>query len=91
MSSHISKATHCYVARNEECGCVIGVVTDLRDKNTGLSVGEFIADGLIVERVDWKTYQQRIVNESTFLSCPHGQMKMVFDPAGEVDKDEKQA
>lgn len=85
----MNKPTHTYVAR-KDCGCCLGVVVDLRDKNTGASVGEFIGDGLTVERVDWKTYQE-ICKEKTFLSCPHGQLSLPLDPVGEVDKGEKSA
>lgn len=84
-----NKPTHVYIAR-KECGCCVGLVTDLRNKSTGQSVGEFIGDGLTVDRVDWKTYQE-ICKEETFMTCPHGQMTLLLDPVGEVDKGEKTA
>ena len=70
-----SKPTHVYVARTE-CGCVVGLVTDMRNKSTGEHVAEFIADGLAVNRVDWLTYQNKICKEQTFMNCPHGQLAL---------------
>lgn len=86
----MNKPTHVYIARND-CGCCIGVAVDLRNRNTGKSVGGFISDGLYIERVDWETYREKIQKEKTFLSCPHGQSTLRLDPVGEVDKGEKQA
>lgn len=71
-----TKPTHVYVAR-KDCGCVIGLVTDLRDKSTGEGVAEFIGDGYTVSREDWQTYKDRICKEETFMACPHGQMSLV--------------
>lgn len=71
----VTKPTHAYIARRS-CGCVVGVVTDYQDKSTGEAVGEWIADGLAIERVDWNTYRNKIANEKTFLSCPHGQLTL---------------
>lgn len=70
-----TKPTHVYVGR-KECGCVVGLVTDRRDKDTGQGVSDFIADGLIVDRVDWSTYKDKISLEETFMNCPHGQLAL---------------
>ena len=70
------KPTHVYVAR-KDCGCVIGLVTDMRDKRTGKHVAEFIADGLVVTREDWRTYRNTISKEETFMNCPHGQLSLL--------------
>lgn len=59
----------CWVAR-KACGCVIGVCTDFRDKATGQRVAEFIAAGLLCERVSWPRYRE-IATEPTFFACPH--------------------
>ena len=64
-----------YIARKPLCGCIVGVATDNRDRRTGDAVGEFIADGLIVERTDWQTYV-KLAHEDTFMNCPHGQMPL---------------
>lgn len=70
-----SKPTHVYVGRTE-CGCVVGLVTDMRNKSTGEHVAEFISDGLAVNRVDWPTYVNEICKEATFMNCPHGQLAL---------------
>jgi len=70
-----TKPTHVYVGR-KDCGCCVGLITDRRDKDTGDSVSEFIADGLTVDRVDWRTYTEKISKEPTFMNCPHGQIAM---------------
>jgi hypothetical protein len=67
--------THVYVAR-KLCGCVVGLVTDLGDKQTGKHVAEFIGSGLAVNRHDWATYREKIALELTFMACPHGQSAM---------------
>ena len=59
-----------YVARRE-CGCVVGLATDLRDKSTGEAVAEFIADGLTVDRFELHVYTEEICKEETFMNCPH--------------------
>jgi hypothetical protein len=69
------KPTHVYVGR-KECGCVIALATDMRDKHTGDNVAEFISDGLTVDRVDWETYKEKISLEETFMKCPHGQLAL---------------
>jgi hypothetical protein len=43
-------ATHAYAAR-AECGCVEAITVDTSDARTAKAVGEFIRDGLAVERV----------------------------------------
>jgi hypothetical protein len=72
-----TRPTHVYVAR-KDCGCVIGLVADLRDKSTGEHVSEFIGDGLIVERCDWMTYTNEVCKEETFMKCPHIQLTMMI-------------
>ena len=68
-----------YIARKPLCGCILGVATDNRDRHTGDAVGEFIADGLIVERIDWQTYAE-LAQGDTFMNCPHGQMSLGLEP-----------
>ena len=70
------KPTHVFVAR-KDCGCVVGLVTDTRDKRTGKHVAEFIAAGLAVTREDWRTYRDIISQEDTFMQCPHGQLSLL--------------
>lgn len=56
MSREIEKATHVYIGRIK-CGCVVAVVIDTMDKETGNDVAEFIASGYAIERMtfeDWK-------------------------------------
>lgn len=60
---------YCYIAR-KVCGCVIGVCTDQRNKDTARSVAEFISGGLTVDRVVWARYRE-IAKEPTFFACPH--------------------
>ena len=71
-----------YVARKPDCRCVIGLVSDFMDKETGKAVGELIGEGLIVDRVSFDQYKKDICNESTFMNCPHGQISFIgIDPA----------
>lgn len=63
-----TKPTHCYVGRDKG-GCAVMVISDLGDKWTGKAVGEAIADGLTIERVDWQTYVDVISEEPTFMNC----------------------
>lgn len=76
MTRSEQKPTHVYVAR-KDCGCVVGLVSDLRDKSTGDHVSEFIADGLAVTREDWQTYAEKISKESGFMNCTHGQQRLI--------------
>lgn len=64
-----------YVARKQPCGCVLGLVTDDADKDTGRAVGEFIGWGMTVDRVSWRVYREEISNEPTFMDCPHREPK----------------
>lgn len=66
-----------YVAR-KDCGCIVGVATDNRDHTTGDHVRDFIADGLIVERIDWETYV-KLAQADTFMNCPHGQISLSLE------------
>lgn len=59
-----------YVAR-KSCGCVCGICTDYRDKDTGKYVAEWIKDGLIVTHATWTEYKDVICKEATFMDCPH--------------------
>lgn len=59
-----------YVARKQPCGCVVGLVSDYADKQTGQYVAEFIAEGCSIERVDMETYRT-ICNDPGFMNCPH--------------------
>ena len=71
----MDKPTHVYVAR-QSCGCVVGLVSDLRDKFTGQSVSEFIADGCTVDRVTWDDYKNKVSVEPGFMDCQHGQLAL---------------
>lgn len=70
-----SRPTHVYVAR-KDCGCCIGIASDMRDRETGEGVAEWIGDGYTVDRVDWNTYRESVCKEETFMSCPHGQLAL---------------
>lgn len=69
MSAIDTSNKFCYVAR-KSCGCVIGVCTDMKDRDTARNVAEFISGGLTVDRVAWTQYQV-IAKEPTFFACPH--------------------
>jgi hypothetical protein len=43
-------ATHSYIGV-KSCGCVVSVVVDFGDKETARWVGNFIKEGLTIERV----------------------------------------
>jgi hypothetical protein len=62
------KLTHTYVGRDKG-GCVVMLISDQGDEWTGQVVGEAIADGLTIERVDWETYVNVISKEPTFMKC----------------------
>lgn len=62
------RPTHCYIGRDKG-GCVVTLISDMGNKWTGREVGEAIANGLTIERVDWDTYVNVISNESTFMKC----------------------
>lgn len=64
-----------YIGR-KICGCVAGIVTDEGNRDTSETVAEFITDGLVISRVDWKTYREKVSQEETFMNCPHGQTEM---------------
>jgi hypothetical protein len=49
-------ATHVYVGR-KPCGCIVAVVVDTQDKQTGKDVGKFIANGLAVERMTNEAFE----------------------------------
>lgn len=72
------RPTHVYIGR-ETCGCVTAVVNDDGDKATGREVAGFIAQGRTIERVTFEDYRKRIVNEPTFMRCPHppGQLPLL--------------
>jgi len=76
-----------YIARKPLCGCIVGVATDNRDRHTGDIVGEFIADGLIVERIDWQTYAE-LAQGDTFMNCPHGQIPLPLDDVQSLRQEE---
>lgn len=78
MSNRIEKQpSHVYVAR-KECGCCVGLVTDLADKDTGAHVADFIGSGLAVERVTWDVYKDTVRHEEGFMNCKHGQLALVM-------------
>ena len=60
-----------YVARNPSCGCVVGLISDYADKETGEAVAECISEGAYIERVAWQIYKDQVSQEPTFLACPH--------------------
>jgi len=62
-----------YVGREPKCGCAVGIITDNGDEDTGQCVTEFIADGLIISRVSWQEYVEKVSEEKTFMACPHAQ------------------
>lgn len=64
----MSEATHAYIGRDRECGCVVAATTDTADKQTAKDVAEFIRDGLIVERVT-------IAYVREHLGCEHRNAK----------------
>jgi hypothetical protein len=64
----ITKPTHVYIGRDKG-GCCVMIISDFGDKHTGRAVGEAITDGLIIERVDWQTYAERVSLEPTFMRC----------------------
>lgn len=68
-----------YVARREECGCVVGVVADIRKEEclseTAKSVAGFIRSGYIVERCEYGQYRAVVCNEPGFMQCGHDSYK----------------
>lgn len=78
MKRSEQKPTHVYVAR-KECGCCIGLVTDLADKSTGEAVAEFISSGLTVDRVAWADYADKVRHEPGFMNCQHGQLSLLAE------------
>lgn len=69
MTIQMPRPTHCYIGR-KKCGCVVAVVTDVPgwEKETGKSVAEFIADGLIIERTTIHDY-----NAGLPIGCKHSE------------------
>ena len=67
-----------YVGRKRQCGCVVGIITDLGDKHTAGGVADFITDGLTINRIPWSEYRQ-IAEEETFMACPHGQLTLSLE------------
>jgi len=76
MRKDDKKPTHVYIGR-KPCGCVVMIRSDTGDKSTGAAVGEAIADGLTVDRVEWLTYADKISKEETFFKCNHGQASLL--------------
>lgn len=60
-------STHVYVGR-KPCGCVVAVVVDAQDKQTGKDVGKFIANGLVVERMTEEAFG------AVTVGCSHGKV-----------------
>ena len=73
----MSKPTHIYIAREQDCGCCTGVVDDSQSppilvELTADSVADFIKSGRVVERVSYKDFLNKVMNEPGFMNCPHG-------------------
>jgi len=68
-----------YVGREPGCGCAVGIVIDNHNEATGQCVAEFIADGLIISRVSWQEYVEKVSEEKTFMACPHSQQRRAAD------------
>lgn len=62
-----AKATHVYVGTKPGCGCAVALSVDMpgKEKATGQLVSEFIADGLLVERVSVEA------GAALLKMCPH--------------------
>lgn len=60
-----------YIGRSQ-CGCVYIACLDHADQRTANAVAEVIAGGGSVERLTWAEYQE-VMNEPTFMNCPHEQ------------------
>lgn len=65
------KPSFVYVGRLP-CECCVALVNDDGNKFTARSVAEFISEGLAVNREPWEKYANEIINEPTFMKCPHG-------------------
>lgn len=61
----IPAPSHDYVGR-KPCGCVVAIVADLGDKETGQNVAELIKDGLIIDRLPRQEAAHLLMQE-----CPH--------------------
>lgn len=76
------KPSHVYIGRMPVCGCCVFLISDEMDdkKVVGKEVGDAIADGLNVTRVEWGEYIS-ISNEVGFMNCPHvpRQLKLLED------------
>lgn len=77
MSRRDKEPTHDYVGRRP-CGCVMALAADLGDRYTADAVRDMIIHGGTVERVT-REELRIIMDEPTFMSCPHGQMRMALD------------
>jgi hypothetical protein len=64
-----SRQNGCYVA-SRPCGCKIATCYDYRDKETGKTVAEWIAEGLIINHITWAEFQA-IVQDAKTYTCPH--------------------
>ena len=62
-----------YIARNRECGCIVGIVIDnpKHPDRAVQAVKEFMKDGLTIDRVSHDEYINSVRHEETFLNCPH--------------------
>jgi len=60
-------ASHAYIGREENCGCVTCVTLDVPDHKTDVAkdIARWIRQGMTVERVPVEDAR------SAFTSCPH--------------------